>query len=85
MAVFTHGQELLTPEHPDSDEVLGYRSNFCGADALPWEDVMLLRTRPTWTVGYAFTRDELLAARGVEPEVEPSDDLPGWSGQGCEQ
>ena len=28
-------------------------------------------------------RDEQFAARGVEPEVRPSDDLPGWSGQGC--
>ena len=47
MAVFTHGQvEILTPEHPD--------------------------------------RDELLAPRWVEPQVGPSDDLPGWSGQGCE-
>ena len=27
-------------------------------------------------------RDERFAARGVEPEVRPSDDLPGWSGPG---
>lgn len=33
--------EILTPEHPDRDEVLGYWSNLYGTDALPWEDVML--------------------------------------------
>lgn len=41
-----------------------------------------MRIRLTWMVGYEFKRDELFAARGVEPEVRPSDDLPGWSGPG---
>lgn len=68
LAVFTHGRvELLTPEHPDRHEVLAYWVDYYGATALPWEEVMLLRVAPTWMVGYAFRRAELLAARGVRP------------------
>lgn len=66
LAVFTHGEvELLTPEHPHRDEVLDHWVGFYGASALPWDDVMLMEIRPTWMVGYAFRRADLLAARGV--------------------
>ncbi len=72
VAVFTHGQvEILTPEHPDRDEVLRHWIEHYGASALPWDDIMLMRIRPTWMVGYAFARNTVLAARGVEPEVRP--------------
>ena len=72
VAVLTHGQvEILTPGHPDRDEVLYYWRDFYGAEALPWDDIRLIRIRPTRMVGYAFARDTVLAARGVEPEVRP--------------
>lgn len=64
LAVFTHGQvEVLAAGHPDRDEVLEHWIAHYGADALPWEDIMLMRVRPTWMVGYAYRRTELLGAR----------------------
>ena len=32
---------------------------------LSWGDVVMWRLEPTWMVGYAFRRAELLAERGV--------------------
>jgi len=69
VAVFTHGQdELLRAGHPDRDEVLGHWVDHYGASALPWDDISLMRITPTWMVGYAHLRQDVLAARGVEPE-----------------
>lgn len=72
VGVFTHGRvELVRAGHPDRDEVLGHWVDHYGASALPWDDIALMRITPTWMVGYAYRRDELLAARGVEPDARP--------------
>jgi Pyridoxamine 5'-phosphate oxidase len=67
LGVYTHGQaERLTPEHPDFAPVEEHLVAHYGSSPSSWdEDIAYWRIRPTWMVGYAFKRDELLAARGV--------------------
>ncbi len=73
VAVFTHGRvEVLEQGHPDRPEVLGHWVDHYGVSALPWDAILLMRVEPTWMVGYAFRRAELLAARGVVPEGRPA-------------
>ena len=36
-----------------------------GSSPLSWGDVVMYRLDPSWMVGYAWKRDELLAERGV--------------------
>jgi len=68
LAVFSHGSvELVRESDPDHDETLAHWTNHYGSSPLEWgEDIRLYRYRPTWMVGYAWKRDELLAARGVD-------------------
>jgi hypothetical protein len=69
LGVFSHGQaQRMAPEDPDWDETLRHWTDHYESSPLSWgEDVRLYRLRPTWIVGYAFKRSELLAARGIEP------------------
>jgi len=67
LAVFSHGQvDPLHEGNPDRDELLAYCTDHYGQSPLEWgDDIRLYRYRPQWMVGYAFQRQELLAARGV--------------------
>ena len=69
LGVFSHGRaERMAPEDPDWDETLRHWTDHYESSPLSWgEDVRLYRLRPSWMVGYAFKRSELLAARGIEP------------------
>ena len=64
MAVFSHGQvvELAGDELAAVD---AHWTSHYGSSPLSWGDVVMWRLAPTWMVGYAFQRDELLAGRGL--------------------
>jgi hypothetical protein len=64
MALFSHGYavELDGDELREADE---HWTAFYGSSPMSWGDVVMYRLDPTWMVGYAFKRDELLAERGV--------------------
>jgi hypothetical protein len=64
MAVFSHGSavELAGEELAEVDAHL---TAHYGSSPLSWGDVVIYRLEPSWMVGYAFRRDELLAERGV--------------------
>jgi hypothetical protein len=64
LAVFSHGRavELVGPE---LQTVVDHWTGHYGSSPLSWGDVVMYRLDPTWMVGYAFRRDELLAERGV--------------------
>jgi general stress protein 26 len=64
LAIFSHGRavELAGAELAQLDE---HWTAHYGSSPLSWGDVVMYRLDPTWMVGYAFQRDELLAARGV--------------------
>src|SRR4051794_23812403 len=63
MALFAHGDaERLTPEHEAWDGVLAHWTAHYGSSPLDWgDDVRMYRLRPSWLVGYAAQRAELLA------------------------
>lgn len=69
LAVFSHGvAEELGKDHPWFDETIEHWTGHYGSSPLSWgDDIRMYRLRPTWVVGYAFQRAELLAARGVDP------------------
>lgn len=69
LGVYTHGRvEFLTPEHRDFDEIEEYLVGHYGSSPSTWaDDIVYCRITPTWMVGYAFKRAELLAARAVAP------------------
>jgi general stress protein 26 len=64
LAVFSHGRavELAGDE---LQQVVEHWTAHYGSSPLSWGDVVLYRLDPTWMVGYAFKRDELLAERGI--------------------
>ncbi len=64
LAVFSHGQvvELAGDELAEVD---AHWAAHYGSSPLSWGDVVMWRLEPTWMVGYAFRREELLAERGV--------------------
>ena len=68
MAVFSHGQAAaMSPEHPRWHETLEHWTRHYSSSPLDWgPDVRLYDYRPTWMVGYAFERRELLRRRGLE-------------------
>jgi general stress protein 26 len=67
LALFSHGSvELLRESDADHDQTLQHWTRHYGSSPMEWgEDIRLYRYRPTWMVGYAWKRDELLSARGV--------------------
>jgi hypothetical protein len=69
LAVYTHGQaEFLTTLDPDFDSVEQHLVAHYGSSPSSWDaDIAYCRIRPTWMIGYAFKRAELLTARGVTP------------------
>ncbi|HET7430596.1 MAG TPA: pyridoxamine 5'-phosphate oxidase family protein [Nocardioides sp.] len=64
LAVFSHGHvvELAGDELAAVD---AHWTSHYGSSPLSWGDVVMWRLEPTWMVGYAFRRAELLAERGV--------------------
>jgi general stress protein 26 len=64
MAVFSHGRavELAGDELAAVDE---HWTGHYGSSPLSWGDVVMYRLDPSWMVGYAWKRDELLAERGI--------------------
>jgi general stress protein 26 len=64
LAVFSHGHvvELSGEELAAVDE---HWTAHYGSSPQSWGDVVMWRLAPTWMVGYAFRREELLAERGV--------------------
>jgi general stress protein 26 len=64
MAVFSHGRavEIGGDELRRVDE---HWTAHYGSSPLSWGDVVMYRLVPTWMVGYAFRRDDLLADRGI--------------------
>jgi general stress protein 26 len=67
LAVFSHGQvQLMQVSDPDWDETLGHWTAHYGSSPLEWGDeICVYRYRAHWMVGYAASRSELLAARGI--------------------
>jgi general stress protein 26 len=64
LAVFSHGQVVEL----DGDELAAVDEHWTahyGSSPLAWGDVVMWRLDPSWMVGYAGHRDELLAERGV--------------------
>jgi hypothetical protein len=72
LAVFSHGRvERFREEDPDWGETIAHWTAHYGSSPLTWgDDIHLFRYRAHWMVGYAWKRDELLAARGVGPPDE---------------
>jgi general stress protein 26 len=64
LAVFSHGHvvELAGEELAAVD---AHWSDHYGSSPLTWGDVVMWRLEPTWMVGYAWKRAELLAERGL--------------------
>jgi Pyridoxamine 5'-phosphate oxidase len=67
LAVFSHGRvERFREDDPDWDETIGHWTAHYGSSPLSWgDDIHMFRYQAHWMVGYAWKRDELLAARGV--------------------
>jgi general stress protein 26 len=64
LAVFSHGHVVEL----DGDELAAVDAHWTshyGSSPLSWGDVVMWRLEPTWMVGYAFRRADLLAERGV--------------------
>jgi len=64
LAVFSHGHvvELAGDELAAVD---AHWTTHYGSSPLSWGDVVMWRLDPTWMVGYAFRREELMAERGL--------------------
>jgi general stress protein 26 len=64
LAVFSHGHvvELEGAELAVVDE---HWTAHYGSSPQTWGDVVMWRLEPTWMVGYAFQRGQLLAERGL--------------------
>jgi general stress protein 26 len=64
LAVFSHGHvvELVGDELAAVNE---HWTAHYGSSPLTWGEVVMWRLEPTWMVGYAFQRAQLLAERGV--------------------
>src|SRR4051812_7943754 len=64
LAVFSHGHvvELAGDELAAVD---AHWTAHYGSSPLTWGEVVMWRLEPTWMVGYAFQREQLLVERGV--------------------
>jgi general stress protein 26 len=64
LAVFSHGHvvELAGDELASVD---AHWTAHYGSSPLTWGEVVMWRLEPTWMVGYAFQREQLLVERGV--------------------
>jgi hypothetical protein len=62
VGVFSHGQvEFLTPEQPDFAEIEAHLTKHYGSSPSSWgPEIVYCRLQPTWMVGYAFNKAEVL-------------------------
>jgi general stress protein 26 len=70
LAVFSHGHvERMQPDESDWQPTIEHWTQHYGSSPLEWgdhpDDIAMYRYHPTWMVGYAANRSELLAARDV--------------------
>ncbi len=67
LAVFSHGHVAeMTEADADWSPTLEHWRQHYGSSPLDWgDDIRLYRYTPTWMVGYAFQRVELLKQRGI--------------------
>jgi hypothetical protein len=70
VAVFTHGHAVVLTGD-ELAEVDAHWTAHYGSSPLSWGDVVMARLEPTWMVGYAADRTEVLARRGVPEEARP--------------
>jgi general stress protein 26 len=65
MAVFAHGYaDRLDSADPLWDEILAHWTAHYGGSPLEWgDDIRVYRLAPSWMVGFASNREELLAHR----------------------
>jgi pyridoxine/pyridoxamine 5'-phosphate oxidase len=74
LGIFTHGSATRIAEtEPDYEDTLVYLTEHYGSSPLSWGDTGLYRIVPSWMVGYAFRREDLLASRGVDREPRDED------------
>lgn len=73
VAVYCHGRaEPLTPDHPDFAGVEEHLVAHYGSSPTSWgPDIAYFRVQPSWMVGYAWRRSELLARAEVAEEPRP--------------
>jgi general stress protein 26 len=64
MAVFSHGRAVVL-EGEELAAVDEHWTAHYGSSPFSWGDVVLYRLDPSWMVGYAWKRAELLAERGL--------------------
>lgn len=64
LAVFSHGRAVELGDD-DLAAVDRHWTAHYGSSPLSWGDVVMYRLDPSWMVGYAWKRDELLAERGI--------------------
>jgi general stress protein 26 len=64
LAVFSHGRAVEI-SGDELDRVAERWTAHYGSSPLSWGDVVMYRLEPSWMVGYAFKRDDLLAERGI--------------------
>jgi len=64
LAVFSHGHAVEVAGH-ELTRVDEHWTAHYGSSPLSWGDVVMYRLEPTWMVGYAWKRDDLLAERGI--------------------
>ncbi|MGH8967182.1 MAG: pyridoxamine 5'-phosphate oxidase family protein, partial [Actinomycetes bacterium] len=70
VAIYCHGRvEFLTADHPDFAAVEEHLVGHYGSSPSSWgPSIVYCRVRPTWMVGYAWKRTEILARYGVSEE-----------------
>ncbi|MBO0847055.1 MAG: pyridoxamine 5'-phosphate oxidase family protein [Nocardioides sp.] len=64
LGVFSHGQ-VVELEGDELAAVDRHWTAHYGSSPMSWGDVVIWRLDPSWMVGYAFRREELLTERGV--------------------
>ena len=64
LAVFSHGRAVEVTG-ADLVEVDRHWTAHYGSSPLTWGDVVMYRLDPSWMVGYAWKRADLLAERGI--------------------
>lgn len=67
LAVFAHGSaDRLSRADPLWDETLAHWTAHYGSSPLEWgDDIRFYRLTPSWMVGFASDREQLLARKGV--------------------
>ncbi|MGI8524065.1 MAG: pyridoxamine 5'-phosphate oxidase family protein [Nocardioides sp.] len=65
LAIFSHGYAVELADDELATVVEHWTGHY-GSSPLSWGDVVVYRLDPTWMVGYAWKRDEVLAARGID-------------------